>query len=269
MNKEAPGAFAALAPDAAPVHPSAAIDPASPPTINLGWRLRLGVIQASVNTVAEPQMQAMAPPGVYLHTTRLKLVGSSDAEILGMAEKVEEAALLLADADPARILFHCTATATYEADMSARIAERITKATGIPAHATSECIVAALKTLRARKIVMATPYIRSVNEREVKYFAANGIEVVREFGLDLPGGREFRRVEPAEWYRLVMEHRRDEADAYFISCANVRAAEVIETLERDLDRPVVTSNTASVWRLLRASGVNDPVAGFGTLLREF
>jgi maleate isomerase len=263
MNKQGPASL----PAGLISRPATDLTPS--PVINLGWRLRLGIIQASVNTVAEPQMQAMVPEGVYLHTTRLKLVGSSDAEILGMADKVEEAAELLADADPARILFHCTATATYEADMSARIAERITTATGIPAHATSECILAALGALGARRIVMATPYIRSVNEREVRYFSANGIDVVSEFGLDLAGGREFRRVEPAEWYRLVMEHRREEADAYFISCANVRAAEVIEVLERDLGRPVITSNTSSVWRLLRASGISDSVAGFGTLLRDF
>ena len=243
--------------------------PIGAPTINLGWRLRLGVIQASVNTVAEPQMQAMVPPGVYLHTTRLKLVGSDDDEVLAMADKVEEAASLLADADPQRILFHCTATSTFNLDISDSVAERITRATGIPAHATSACIVAALRTLGARKIVMATPYIRSINEREVRFFAAHGIEVVDEFGLDLPGGRAFRQVEPAEWYRLVLAHRHSDADAYFISCANVRAAEVIETLEQDLKRPVVTSNTAAVWRLLRESGIRDSIANFGILLRDF
>jgi maleate isomerase len=251
--------------DAAVAEPAAA--PA--PVIDLGWRLRLGVIQASANTVAEPQMQAMAPAGVYLHTTRLKLTGSTDAEILAMADRVEEAAGLLADADVQRILFHCTATATYDAGSADTITGRITGATGLPAYATADCIVAALGALGAARIVMATPYIRSVNAREVAYFEANDIEVVREFGLDLPGGQAFGRIEPAEWYRLVMEHRDDGADAYFISCANVRAAEVIEVLERDLRRPVITSNQASVWRLLRESGVRDRIAGFGTLLRNF
>jgi maleate isomerase len=264
MNQESRSGF-----DAAAASAGRAVPGEAAPVINLGWRLRLGIMQASVNTVAEPQMQAMVPPGVYLHTTRLKLVGSTDAEIVAMADKVEEAADLLADADVQRILFHCTATATYEADMSTSIAERITKATGVPAYATADCIVAALNAIGARRIVMATPYIRSVNEREVAYFAAKGIEVVHEFGLDLPGGRAFRRVEPAGWYRLLMEHRRDEADAYFISCANVRAAEVIDVLERDLQRPVITSNQASVWRLLRESGVRDSIRGFGALLKSF
>ena len=64
-----------------------------------------------------------------------------------------------------------------------------------------------------------------------------------------------------------MEHRHEDADAYFISCAQVRAAEVIETLERDLQRPVVTSNQAAAWHCLRESGIRDKVAGFGTLFR--
>src|SRR5581483_7815180 len=65
------------------------------------------------------------PEGVSLHFTRLKLTGSSDAEILGMVERVEEAALLLADAEPGRILFHCTAVTTFAPEIVAGIQARM------------------------------------------------------------------------------------------------------------------------------------------------
>lgn len=251
---------------ATPVAPELEIPPPAP-VIRIGWRLRLGVIQASVNTIAEPQMQAMLPDGVSMHTTRLGLVGSSEEELLGMADRLEEAATLLADADSDRILFHCTATTTYDPEMPDRLRERIAAVTGIPATTTSEAIVAALHALGARKVVLVTPYIKPINEREVAFLDHNGIVVLREHGLGLPGGRAFRQVEPGEWYRTIMANRDDDADAYFVSCANVRAAEIIETLERDLGRPVVTSNQAGIWRCLRQCGIDDPVPGFGALLR--
>ena len=45
-----------------------------------GSRARLGMLLPSGNVAAEPQIGAMLPEGVSLHTTRLKLTGSSDAE---------------------------------------------------------------------------------------------------------------------------------------------------------------------------------------------
>lgn len=236
--------------------------------VPLGWRMRLGVLMPSVNYVAEPQMTAMLPDGVYLHATRLKLTGSTREELMLMTDGIEEASLLLKDAEPQRILFHCTALTTYEEGIDQRIRERITGATGIPASVTSEALIAAFAAIGAKKIVMVTPYIHEINEHEMAFFNRNGIEVLDEHGLGLPGGKEFATVEPSVWYRLVMERRNPDADAYFISCAQSRCAEIIEPLEQDLGRPVVTSNQAAVWHCLRQSGLQDRVPGFGALLRQ-
>jgi maleate isomerase len=239
----------------------------STPVINTGHRLRIGMMIPSVNFVADPQIQAMLPEGVQLHTTRMKLVGASDEEMQAMIKDVDRCAGLLADADPQRILFHCTAASTISVDMGPKICARITELTGIPATDTAEAVLAALAALGARKIVLVSPYPQSVNDHEVAFFKHFGIAVLREHGLQLSGGRAFAKVTPDDWHRIVIEHRHDQADAYFISCAQVRAAEVIETLEHDLQRPVITSNTAVAWRCLRQSGIQDKVAKFGKLLR--
>ena len=58
-------------------------------TINYGTRARLGMLLPSSNQAAEPQFQAMLPPGVSVHTTRLKLTGNSKQDLLGMTERIE------------------------------------------------------------------------------------------------------------------------------------------------------------------------------------
>jgi maleate isomerase len=50
---------------------------------------------------------------------------------------------------------------------------------------------------------------------------------------------------------------RPDADAYFISCANISIFGVIEELEARLDRPIVTSNQAVMWDALRRIGRRD------------
>jgi len=236
-----------------------------PNSIRFGWRMRLGMLLPSSNLVAEPEIPAMLPEGVSLHTTRLKLAGSTRPELLAMTEKVEEGAQLLADAAADLIAFHCTAVSTFDPEMEIGLKRRIEKATGKPATATSEALVAAFRALGARRIVLISPYTKAINEREVAYFAHHQVTVLRERGLALAGGQEFAAVEPGAWYRLAVENRLPEADAYFLSCTTIRATPVIATLERDLGKPVVTSNQALVWHSLRLGGVRDQFDGFGTL----
>lgn len=222
----------------------------------------------SGNVVIEPQVNAMLPPGVAVYVTRLPLRGSAEAELLAMAENVEAAAGLLAHAGVGLIAFNCTAVSTYSKAMEADIKRRIGEAASLPALATSEALVHALKTLKAKKVVLLTPYIREVNDREVIFLEEAGFEVLSETGLGLNTNTEMAALPPQTWIDLARKHRDDRADAYLISCTAVRSAEVIDALERELGRPVVTSNQAITWRCLRAGGVEDRVEGFGALLCE-
>ena len=47
-----------------------------------------------------------------------------------------------------------------------------------------------------------------------------------------------------------------------------RCVGIIETLERDLGKPVITANQASLWHCLRMTGIRTPVEGYGALLRS-
>ena len=239
----------------------------SPKSPRYGWRARLGMLLPSVNTAAESQFNAMLPEGVSLHTTRLKLNGGSEQQLLAMADRLEEGADLLADAGCDLILFHCTAVTTFNEDMDRTLPQRITDATGVPATATSRALIAAFQALQAHRIVMVTPYGPETNAREVAFLQGQQIRVLADVGLDVKPAAKMIAVEPGDWYRLVRQNARPDADAYFISCTAVRSLEVIEDLERDLGKPIVTSNQAAAWHSLRQLGIKDEIEGFGQLLR--
>jgi maleate isomerase len=236
--------------------------------IDYGERLRLGMLIPSGNVIIEPQVNAMLPPGVALYATRLPLRGSSEGELLAMARNVEEAARLLAHAEVGLIAFNCTAVSTYSKAMEAEIQQRIASATGLPALMTSAAIVEALRKLKSKRIVLLTPYIADVNAREAGFLKESGFEVLSETGLGLDTNTEMARLAPEVWLDLARNQRTDRADVYLVSCTAVRSAEVIDALERELGRPVVTSNQAIAWYCLRKAGIQDPVPGFGALLCE-
>lgn len=239
--------------------------PATPHLLRYGWRLRIGMIIPAMASNAEAHISAMLPEGVTLHTTRLMMNEKDAKSMLNFVDKVEDAASMLKEAGVGHVLVNCTAVTTADPAIGERIRERILKATGLPSSTTGDGVVAALNKLNARKVVMLTPYRNDINEREVRYLQHFGFEVVDWKGLELFGAQEFHNVEPATWYKLVMAHRNPQADVYFVSCAQVRVVEVLGALERDLDRPAISSNQCAAWHVLRQRGINDRVAGFGTL----
>ena len=228
--------------------------------INYGTRARIGMLLPSGNQAAEPQFHAMLPPGVSLHVTRLKLTGSSERDLLAMTERVEDGADL--------VVFHCTAVSTFSAELERSIIQRVARASGKPATATSEAIVAALGAVGAKRIVMLSPYVQAINDREAAYFRGAGFEIVGCAGLDCRDADAMMAVSPERWREFALEHRDPRAQAVLISCTTVRSVDVIEELERELGVPVVTSNTAAAWHCLRKLGIADGIGGFGSLLRE-
>jgi maleate isomerase len=222
----------------------------------------------SSNPVGEPEVNAMLPAGVSLHTTRLKLAGSTREDLLGMTQKIEEGSALLADAGVDMIAFNCTAVSTFDAAMAESIQARIASAGGVPAISTADGIVAGFKALGIRRLVLVTPYIDPVNQREVAFLARHGIEVLQQVGLGLVEGQGMASIEPGEWYRLALANRHPGAECYFLSCTAIRVLPIIAALEADLGAPVLTSNQAMVWHALRTAGIRDTPAGFGALFRH-
>ena len=59
-----------------------------------------------------------------------------------------------------------------------------------------------------------------------------------------------------------------ECDAVFVSCTNLRAANVIQDAESALGIPVVSSNQALGWHMLRLARVRDAIQGYGELFSD-
>tara|TARA_B110000008_G_C16419653_1_gene343284 strand:- start:95 stop:277 length:183 start_codon:yes stop_codon:yes gene_type:complete len=57
-------------------------------------------------------------------------------------------------------------------------------------------------------------------------------------------------VTPEAIYHAALEANRPEADAVFLSCTAIRAADVIDKIEKKINKPVVTANQSMVWQAL-------------------
>jgi len=236
--------------------------------IDYATRARLGLLVPSGNTVAEPELHAMLPAGVGLFVTRLPLTGSSETELLAMLETLEAGTKLLADAQPDAIAFHCTAVSTFAPHMAGEIRARMNRASPTPALATADAILAALEALHAGRILLVTPYIEPVHQREIDWLTANGFEVTGGGCMGVATNAEMARIAPDTIAtRVITEAKDAAADVCFISCTAIRSAGLIAPLEAALGMPVITSNQVLAWHALRRLGIADNPPGFGALFQ--
>lgn len=232
------------------------------------YRARIGFVLIATERNIEDDLMAVVPPGIGLHFSRVAMgleVNSAHlgAQLDGLADA---AALLLPGEPPDVVCYACTSgSVVMGEDAICRELER--GAPGARPTTLVSGVIAGLRALDARRIVVATPYLDELNTIERDYLEARGFEVLDIQGLQLRYDREMVALAPeyvAEFARAV---DRPDADAVFVSCGALRTLEVVESIERALRKPVVSSNQAMLWHCLRLAGIDDPIDGHGRLLR--
>jgi maleate isomerase len=245
-----------------------------------GELARFGLIVPSPNAVIEPDFsRALGPflPRISVHAARLPIEGYSGVDagaamnsLTNMAGETERAASELRPIATA-IAYACTSGSFVHGRLwAADLVKRIEEVTGLPAVATAECLVQAGRHLGVEKICLATPYSEELTERQVAFLTDAGFDVLTYRCLDVQLRKKgFPWVHPPEAaYDLAMDALAPGCEAIMISCTNFRAFDVIAKLEAETGLPVITSNQATLWALIRAAGLDLRVDGFGRLLSE-
>jgi maleate isomerase len=171
---------------------------------------------------------------------------------------------------PARvdvIGFACT-TASFYAGVEGerRLRARLEEAAGVPVVTAIGAVVAALAWLGARRVAMATPYSARVNALAEAFLKGSGIDVVSSAGLGIHDTADIGFVDEETVFRVAKGAARADADALFLSCTNLPTVSVIPALEAETSRPVVSSNQALTWAMLRRIGVAVRTDQFGKLM---
>jgi maleate isomerase len=238
----------------------------------IGWRARLGFLVPPGNPTVETEMIALAPQGVSLHFHRMVARGTGGS-IDGQSERnqmmidnINSGIELLAMVEPNVIVVAHTATSYHlgrggEADLLARLQ----RSTGRRVVTAFGSVVAALEGLDVRKLALGTPYSAEVTLQGKAHLEAHGLEIVNFDNLK--GVRNIYETTAEDAYRLARSVDAGNAEAVFLSGTGMPTMTVLEMLEQDLEKPVISSASAMMWHALRVAGVAQPIAGYGRLLR--
>jgi maleate cis-trans isomerase len=227
---------------------------------------KLGLIVPSWNTVMEYEVQRMARGEMSVHSMRIPHTADTEEKLLWLGTQAPAAAGLLAHAKVDVICYGCAAGGFLKGPVEDRaLGEKIAKETGIPVAVSSAAVAEALRTLGAKRVSLASPYAPWLNERLRQYLTAAGFKVMAMQGLDT---QNHSAVTTERIEALIAEVDRPQTQAIFVSCSNFPTLGIIESMEKKLGKPIVASNQASMWKMLRLLRDARAVPGAGRLFRE-
>jgi len=230
------------------------------------WK-RLGLIALATDLTSERDFARLLPHDqAGLYTTRVAFENPATPENLrNMAPRLTVAADLILPGEPLdAICYSCTAASVIIGE------EAITKAIqdarpGVPVITPSGAARQAFSALGVNRIAILTPYLVETSLPMADYFSQHGFEITQLdcFGLD--DDRIMARVSLDSIVEAACKLNGPEVEAIFISCTGLPAVPVIAKIEALTGKPIVTSNQASAWAMMRHSGLDHRPQGYGRL----
>src|SRR5262249_26817411 len=134
------------------------------------------------------------------------------------------------------------------------LVSRLEKASGVSATTTSTALLRALERVGASRVGVGTPYTDELNAREAAFLTDSGFDVTALRGLGIERDRSIADVR-YEAVKALARAVADQADAVFLSCTNMATLSILEELEQELRRPVLSSNAVTLWHALNLAGI--------------
>ena len=230
---------------------------------------RIGLISLATDFTIEQEIRLMLPETIGLYVNRVRNANPLTLENLRAMEKGlgGAAADILPGLGVDVMIYACTAgSAAIGSDRIEAILQEVCPGVTVtnPVVATR----AALKALGAERISILTPYSDALNHTLVPAIEADGAEVINIAGFGMEDDIDVAGV-PLE--RIIAGAKAacdPDADAVFLSCTALRGARVVERLEDELGKPVLSSNQVLAWHAMRLLGVTVDAPGFGRLFAQ-
>tara|TARA_B100000131_G_C18015781_1_gene572410 strand:- start:308 stop:1054 length:747 start_codon:yes stop_codon:yes gene_type:complete len=185
--------------------------------------------------------------------------------LIKMSEKVTEVTYnILPNEDIDCIVYGCTSgtiAAGYES------IEKKVKAAKPKAELStpSSAAIKALRKLEVKKLAIFTPYSKKLNDEVISYFSNLGFEITSNSYLDIEADYDIGKVKQEFLYNVLSKIEMNNADALFVSCTALPVLNIIDKLEKKLNKPVLSSNQTLIWDSLEIIGKNNSITGFGKL----
>jgi len=177
-----------------------------------------------------------------------KLLGTAKVEVISLAQ---------------------TSASLFADDYDEVSVKRMTEASGVPSLTSAQAIGRALRALGTQRIAMATPYSEDAIARAKRYYETKyGVAVVASESLGATNSYAIGKMDAGVAQAAFSRIDRPDIDALVVPGGNFPTMDWIAPWERQFGKPVITTNQATLWAILRAMRINTPLSGKGRLLEQ-
>ena len=222
----------------------------------------------STNTTVEIESRLL-PPAYQAHTARLMTSTPGRTFAPSRDEDIDYQSRLLGTAKVELMILAQTSASLFAEDYDDTVTRRMSAGAGVPAITSAHAVGRAVRALGARRIAIVSPYSDEVNQRAGRYFSAkHGVEAVALEGFGATDSYAIGQLGPENARNAFARIDRPEIEVFVVPGGNFPTMRSIAGWEREFKKPVVTTNQASFWAMLRHFNSGDRVPTFGRLLDE-
>jgi maleate isomerase len=213
----------------------------------------------------------VVPDGVSVHAARMYMAPDLTPERIIEMDSTDgvTAVRQIASCQPTSIAYCCTASSVVQgAAYDAALRQDIEMRSSARATTATHAILSGLERFGARRVSIVSPYSDTVDAMEHVFFTKAGLTVTGHANLGICETFDLARPTADELFALALRGWEPESDALVMTCLNTRSHLVIDRIEREIGRPVITSTQAVLWHLLRLAGIDDRIEGYGRLMLQ-
>jgi maleate isomerase len=237
--------------------------------LGLGTKARLGLIVLQTDQTIEHEFAKLfvQQDDVALYAARIRNKIEVTPETLRQMsiDLPYTAGLLEPRLDFDVIAYACTSGATMigegRVDELIKDSHPVAKTTN-PLSASK----AAFAALGLRRIALVTPYAIDVTVQLQASLSDAGFEINAVATFDQMDDFTVARISADSILNAVLEiGKRDDCDGVFVSCTSLRTMQIIGDAEARLGKPVISSNQALAWHMMRLACISDSPLNAGCL----
>lgn len=232
--------------------------------------IQLGLVVLQSDETLERDMRRLLPAEVEVLVSRVASGIELDTHMIAQMEgKLTEAAELLPrGAQIAAVGYGCTsATAQIGAARVAGLIQAGVSTDHVSDPVTS--LIAACAALNVKTLGLITPYVAAVSGQLRVVLEGAGISVTGFASFEEPIEENVVRISADAITAAAIDMgQAATCDAIFLSCTNLRTLEIIDGIERAINKPVLSSNQVLAWDLMRIAEITPPVGLPGRLWKS-
>jgi maleate cis-trans isomerase len=231
-------------------------------------RRHFGILVPSTNTTCEIEYTNYLPATLQVHTARLGK-GSNTPFSPSKDDDVIYQSKMLGDAKVEVVALAQTSASLFEDGYDAKVKAYISQNAGVPGITSAEAIGEAVRALGMPKVGIVTPYSAEVIERAKRYYERKyGVQVLGMESLGATDSYAIAKFDANVAFEGMRRVDRPEIQLLIVPGGNFPTLPWIAEWERELGKPVITTNQAALWAALGVMKLNNPLPGLGRLLEQ-